>query len=337
ELLVVHGPSYEAGFGARLGRAGDVDGDGVPDLVVGAPHHAESGVDAGSVAVVSGADGATRFRVLGDAAGDRLGREVAGAGDVDGDGVPDLVVAKLPSAAAPGFARVLSGGRPEVRVGRTMVGALAAQPVAPDVDEVHLHAVFGTKLKIRATTLSGDLAPRVRVFGPAGETLGTLDFAGGGKKTKSLKLETTGLHRLRVEGRTVGGAPTTGTYRVETDAKFRKKSGAFTAKRSGKPGEWMSVKFHALPGAVLDARVVPKQGFAVAAPPAVRLRAPGGALLAAGPVLVFDDGDVLLAGVPLPEVGEYRIEVQAAPEGKSKMKVKVDLAQPTGDGEYAVP
>jgi hypothetical protein len=72
--------------------AGDVDGDGLGDLIVGAP-----GNGAGAAAVYAGSNGSLLHAWQGQAAGDRFGHAVAGAGDLDGDGRADLLVG-APSA-----------------------------------------------------------------------------------------------------------------------------------------------------------------------------------------------------------------------------------------------
>jgi hypothetical protein len=92
----------------------DVDGDGLGDVVVGAPDD-DVGLlnNAGSVQVRSGVDGQVLWTALGDGAGDSLGRAVAGTPDLDGDGVADVIVG-APMDDAPlktdaGSARVYSG------------------------------------------------------------------------------------------------------------------------------------------------------------------------------------------------------------------------------------
>jgi hypothetical protein len=74
---------------------GDVDGDGIPDVAVGAPGQNRAGQDdQGRAFVFSGATGA-RLQTLDDPvpqAQAHFGSALAGVGDVDGDGVPDLAV-----------------------------------------------------------------------------------------------------------------------------------------------------------------------------------------------------------------------------------------------------
>lgn len=92
--------------GRSVGSAGDVNGDGLDDVVIGAERADPNGlVDAGSSYVVFGNSGVTRatvvlgslngstgFRLEGAAAGDYSGFSVSTAGDVNGDGIDDLIV-----------------------------------------------------------------------------------------------------------------------------------------------------------------------------------------------------------------------------------------------------
>jgi len=87
------GQSAGEKLGISVAGAGDVDGDGFADLIVGAPFAGPNGLAAaGSAFVFSGASGAQIFRFDGPASGDEMGTSVAGCGDVNGDGVPDLIV-----------------------------------------------------------------------------------------------------------------------------------------------------------------------------------------------------------------------------------------------------
>lgn len=96
-LLTLDDPTAQpfASFGWAVAGAGDVNGDGLADLLVGAPHQDVAGNGAqGQAFVFSGFDGSLLL-TLDDPTPQEIGRfsyAVAGAGDVDGDSVPDLLV-----------------------------------------------------------------------------------------------------------------------------------------------------------------------------------------------------------------------------------------------------
>ncbi len=84
----------DPGFGGGLDAAGDVDGDGYADVLIGDNHYFQA---FGEVHVYSGRTHALLYSSTGlcDGAfnpplGDGFGSEVAGLGDVNGDGVPDF-------------------------------------------------------------------------------------------------------------------------------------------------------------------------------------------------------------------------------------------------------
>ena len=80
-------------FGMSLSSAGDVDADGLADIIVGAPGATIGDLTgAGSAFVYSGASGALIHRLDGEASLDHFGGSVSAAGDVDADGIPDLLV-----------------------------------------------------------------------------------------------------------------------------------------------------------------------------------------------------------------------------------------------------
>lgn len=85
-----------AGFGAAVASAGDVNGDGYGDVVVGAPAQSNGQSGEGGAAVfhgsAAGLPGEANWTWESDQAGAAGGTSVAGAGDVNGDGWSDLLV-----------------------------------------------------------------------------------------------------------------------------------------------------------------------------------------------------------------------------------------------------
>jgi hypothetical protein len=102
--FVINGVSAYDRSGVSVSSAGDVNGDGFDDLIVGAPNDDPNGSFSGASFVVFGkADGTAvelsaveagtgGFVINGVSAGDRLGFSVSSAGDVNGDGFDDLIV-----------------------------------------------------------------------------------------------------------------------------------------------------------------------------------------------------------------------------------------------------
>lgn len=109
ELLFQRDGAPGEAYGIGIEGAGDVDGDGHADVVVGASGAAPGG----RAEVLSGVDGSTLLAFAAEGPGDAFGRKVSGCGDLDGDGHADVVVGAPdhdgPAGADAGRAYVFSG------------------------------------------------------------------------------------------------------------------------------------------------------------------------------------------------------------------------------------
>ncbi|MEO8276903.1 MAG: FG-GAP-like repeat-containing protein [Thermoanaerobaculia bacterium] len=91
-LLTLTGETAGEGFGTSNSNAGDVDGDGHADLIVGAWQFAGGAVSGGRAQLFSGKDGSLMKSFTCKTMGDTFGFDAVTMGDVDGDGTDDFLI-----------------------------------------------------------------------------------------------------------------------------------------------------------------------------------------------------------------------------------------------------
>jgi hypothetical protein len=92
QIQLLPGEANGDQFGYRVHGGGDFDGDGHPDVIVGAPQHDAAGSNAGRAYVYSGTDFSLICHMDGPTQNDLFGSGVSFVGDVTGDGRDDVVV-----------------------------------------------------------------------------------------------------------------------------------------------------------------------------------------------------------------------------------------------------
>ena len=94
--------SYD--YASQVSSAGDVDGDGLDDIIIGAAGHDNGGSGAGAAYIILASSlgmyseislAQADYRLIGENPYDYAGSTVANAGDIDGDGLDDILVGAL--------------------------------------------------------------------------------------------------------------------------------------------------------------------------------------------------------------------------------------------------
>lgn len=214
--LELAGAASEGTVGFSVTAAGDVNGDGYDDVIVGAPDADPHGPWSGTAYVVFGRasgisarldlavlNGSNGFKLSGLSESDQAGFSVASAGDLNGDGFADLIVGALGSDGGIGASFVVFG---------------KASGFSADIDLSALNGTNGFRLNgsvsvASAGDFNGDGFADLIVGDPGDDTNGTMAgatyvmFGGASGFAASLDLSAlNGDRGLRITGAVVGGA-----------------------------------------------------------------------------------------------------------------------------------
>jgi len=161
-----YGDNFYDGLGYTAANAGDVNGDGIDDVLVGAPLDDDNGQECGMARVFDGVTGNVIFTIYGDDTQDELGWSVAGLGDLNGDGRSDFAIGSPNddlNGGMSGTVRVYSGGngsqlfRWDGAVGNESFGTSVSSCGDLDGDGVNDLLIGSTQKGNGASTLAGNV------------------------------------------------------------------------------------------------------------------------------------------------------------------------------------
>jgi hypothetical protein len=208
--FTIVGAAQNDELGSAVAGAGDVNGDGRDDVLIGAPNADNNGrANSGSAYVVFGRMATTTidltslgdagFRIDGVIPGENAGQAVAGAGDVNGDGRPDLLVGAPEASNELGAAYVVFGkaSTTPVDLANLGTGGFAILGAVPD-DEAGT-AVAG------AGDMNGDGRADVLVGAPVADNNGRNDSGSayvvfGKASGTTVNLATLNTSGFRIDG-----------------------------------------------------------------------------------------------------------------------------------------
>jgi hypothetical protein len=220
----IEGPTARANAGVSVAGAGDVNEDGLDDVVVGSSASPKGRRAAGAAYVVFGkpsrgavnlgALGPHGYQIDGAKPGDQAGLSVAGLGDVNGDGLPDLGVgapyASFKDRYRSGIAYVVFGTATPTNIDLRSLGARGFELGGSSGPSCGMcTSVFAGTAIAGAGDVNGDGRDDVEVAEPNShdngiESSGSVYMIFGRSLTSPIDLAELGERGLRIEGPRVG-------------------------------------------------------------------------------------------------------------------------------------
>ena len=216
-----------------MGTAGDVNGDGYSDVVIGAPFVESAGfAEAGRAYVYHGAVGglsaSANWSVDGAAPANRLGAAVGTAGDTDGDGYADVVIGVYGSDSLAGQIQLYRGSSAGLSStpGWTISGEAAAD---------RLGLAVGTAGDVNGDGFGDVLAGAPGYDGPAGANSGRTTVYHGAAGAPGQLVDGSWVWNSGTTAETAGDVNGDGFSDVVAGNQSRTQPGSFTAAGQGCP------------------------------------------------------------------------------------------------------